>query len=72
MDTLGSQTREDINESNIYSLLAGPNKDGEVTIHNTITGNCEIWTANDDFAGYVLVIHGIGYEFVKSLKKVSL
>ena len=72
MDILGSQRREDINESKIYSLLSGPDKDGIVVIHNTITSNCENWIANDDFAGYVLVIHGLGYEFIRSLKKVSL
>jgi len=79
METIGSQTREPIeeteyivrfidehlvlSETGVYQLESGP----DVVLLNKKTDREELWTKNDDFAGYVIEIGGKGYEFVKEI-----
>jgi hypothetical protein len=46
-------------------LVSGPDSNGEVLLEDN--GRIEVWAENDDFAGYVIEIDGVGYEFVSSL-----
>lgn len=61
----GSQTREPIEDTE-YRLLARP-KDRIAILHNTLTDDLEEWSANDDHAGYTIVIGRWGYEFGRTL-----
>jgi hypothetical protein len=61
---IGSQNREEFREAG-YSLVQF-NKDGSLIVQDE-SGKRELWAPNDDFAGYVLEVHGFGYEFVRSL-----
>jgi len=66
MKTIGSQTRETLAESG-YSLI-GRIDVNEVILQDSADsgGKPELWTQRDDFAGYVIEIDGIGYEFVRT------
>ncbi len=59
-----SQSREPI-EDTAYRVVSDRRKHSVVLV-NTSNGRHEVWHRNDDFSGYVLVINGIGYEFVRS------
>ncbi len=65
---IGSQTRENIEDTE-YTVdsIEGTEIGGRNVFLTTIDGKYELWTERDDFAGYVVVIDGIGYEFVRSL-----
>jgi hypothetical protein len=76
---IGSQTREPIEDTE-YSIkfrdehlvLSADGvrrmEDGpDVVLLNKETGISELWTKKDDSAGYVVVIGGVGFEFVRSL-----
>ena len=79
METIGSQKREKIEDTNytvqfmdehlvlsahgVKRMEVGP----DAVLLNKETGIAELWTQRDDFAGYVIEIDGIGYEFVRSL-----
>ncbi len=66
MKTVGSQIREDITKDDTYTLVEDhDNNDGEIIVFNKVTQKQEIWIENDQYAGYVLVVNGIGYEFVR-------
>ena len=39
----------------------------DAVLFNTETGISELWTENDNYSGYVIVIDGKGFEFVRSL-----
>ena len=58
----GSQNREPIGDTEykVSSALSA----GQVVLVDEV-GRCELWIANDNFAGYVIEIGGIGYEFVR-------
>ena len=62
MRKIGSQTRVTIEEAEMF--LAWVNMDGSVVLDDG-DGNLELWTPNDDYAGYVIDIDGRGYEFVR-------
>jgi hypothetical protein len=49
--------------SGVRGLEFGP----DVVLFNKETGISELWTKGNDFAGYVIEIDGIGFEFVRSL-----
>ncbi len=57
-----------LSEAGIQCLESGP----EVVLLNQVTGKEELWVRNDDFAGYVIEINGMGFEFVRGLKNESL
>jgi len=66
MKKVRNQTRETIEElEGTYTQITGPNREGELSIYNEVTKEYELWVANDYYAGYVIVIDGIGYEFVR-------
>lgn len=69
MKTRGSQTRDTLLESGyrIHSKRGS----GEIVLENIVDGNREVWAANDHFAGYVIEIDGIGYEFVYTLRDAA-
>ena len=60
----GSQIREEL-EASGYELLETL-ADGEVVLLD-MEGKEELWVENDDYAGYVVVINGVGHEFVCTL-----
>lgn len=60
--TAGSQTREELHESGYICACKFPT--GDVLLIDVEANQAEIWTANDDFAGYVIVIDGVGHEFI--------
>ena len=76
---IGSQTREPIEDTEytiqfrdehlvlsargVRRLEPGP----DAVLLNKETGISELWTERDDYAGYVIVIDGKGFEFVRSL-----
>ena len=61
--SIGSQNREKIEDTEyeVYRVCAH----GEVILHDTEMNRYEVWAKNDNFAGYVLEINGIGYEFCR-------
>lgn len=64
---INTQTREPIEDTE-YVLLSLDDKDNppEALIYNPVTKLTELWIHRDGFAGYVLEIDKIGYEFVSS------
>ena len=64
MKTIGSQKRETLQEAG-FELVE--KSDNQVILKEIETLNLELWVKNDDYAGYVVEIDGIGYEFAVSL-----
>jgi len=60
----GSQIREELGASGygLYERL----DEGEVILVD-MDGKKELWVERDDYAGYVVVIDGVGHEFVCTL-----
>jgi len=69
MKKIGSQIRENIKETKyIVDIIEGDEQIGRnAYLYNLKTGKYELWTERDDFAGYVIEIDGIGYEFVREI-----
>jgi len=79
LEHIGSQIREPIEDTEykisfrdehlvlgakgVRRLEYGP----DVVLLNTQTGISELWREKDDYAGYVIVIDGKGFEFIQSL-----
>jgi hypothetical protein len=61
MKKYGSQTRESLRGSG-YKLIKKSGK--EAILQDREDGHFELWMKNNHFAGYVIVIDGIGYEYV--------
>ena len=66
MRTIGSQTRDKLEDTE-YEFIQWQDMSRSVLLKNTATGNYEQWDRNDDFAGYVIEINGIGFEFVTTV-----
>lgn len=64
MRTIGSQTRQELEYSD-YKMRQRIN--AEEVILMAYDGVLQLWVANDDYAGFVLEIDGVGYEFVTSV-----
>jgi hypothetical protein len=64
MRTIGSQTRQELEYSD-YKMHQRIN--AEEVILMAYDGVLQLWVANDDYAGFVLEIDGVGYEFVTSV-----
>jgi hypothetical protein len=60
-----SQNREKIEDSD-YELVE-KRSNGSAVIFNPSLDNYELYQQNDHYSGWVLVIDGIGYEFVRDL-----
>jgi len=60
---IGSQYRETLEEAEyrVHELR----NDGTAILDGG--GNLELWQANDDYAGFVVEINGVGYEFVSEI-----
>lgn len=64
----GSQRREPIEETDYRIISSWPDLDiGEVILQDEHTHHRELWVKRNDFAGYVIVINGNGYEFVRGV-----
>jgi len=63
MRVVGSQTRESYSEAG-YRIIRLYK--GEALLEDS-TGKKELWVRNNHFAGYVVEIAGVGYEFVESI-----
>ena len=62
----GSQTREPIGATTFK--VVGFTKYNEAILEDEEGGGFELWSPSDDFAGYVIEIAGLGYEFVTSIR----
>lgn len=67
MKQIGSQRRESISESGYKLYAIG----GDFAILETKDGKLELWYPNNDFAGYVIDIGGIGYEFARDYQEAE-
>jgi len=64
----GSQTREPIEETSYRLVSSWPEQGiGEVILEDE--DKRELWVKRNDYSGYVIVINGCGYEFVRSLEE---
>lgn len=70
MKVIGSQVRELIGSTTMK--VVGVTKYNEVILEDEESGDLEIWAPNDHFAGYVIEIAGVGYEFVTSICRAAL
>jgi len=70
METRGSQKREKIEETSLEVVRFSRGRMIAI-LRDKTTGLTEQWAANDDFAGYVVEINGIGYEFIKTLTDIG-
>jgi len=64
---LGSQYREPIADTDYRIVATWPQVSRGCVVLQDADGKRELWARNDHFAGYVVAIHGVGYEFVRSL-----
>ena len=64
MKIIGSQMRELLNESGM--ILHERRSPTEVILFDPIAKTLELWSMNDDHAGFTIEIDGVGYEFVKT------
>lgn len=70
MKKIGSQIRENIEDTEYtIDVIEGDELTGRNAFLLTADGKYELWTEKDDFAGYVIVIDGMGYEFVRTIKE---
>lgn len=66
MKTIGSQKREILADTEYTLILLNGNA---AFLLNNSTNKKELWQQNDHFAGYVIEIDGIGYEFITTVKE---
>ncbi|MFC1718227.1 hypothetical protein ACFL6S_31515 [Candidatus Poribacteria bacterium] len=67
MQQYGSQIRETLEEAGLEFIRwswAGK----EAILRDIESRKQELWAASDDYAGYVVEINGIGYEFLRSAR----
>ena len=64
MKRIGSQLRETLAESG-YVLIE--KKGREVLLKEADGDKVELWHKNDHFAGAVIEIDGVGYEFIRTV-----
>lgn len=68
MEKIGSQIREKIEDTQYtIDVIEGDKITGHNALLLTADGKLELWTEKDDYAGYVIVIDGVGYEFVRTI-----
>ncbi len=70
MKQIGSQMRETLKEAN-YSIYDKDFPD-EIILQDNNTGIYELWAPNDDYAGYVIEINGIGHEYIHDIDDINL
>lgn len=64
MKKFGSQIRDSLSEANY--LVEKELPDNHVVLKDTTSNKLELWVLNDTYAGYVIEINNLGYEFVSS------
>lgn len=66
MKQIGSQIRDNIEDTEYtLDIIEGNKTTGRNALLLNAENELELWTENDNYAGYVIVIDGIGYEFVR-------
>ena len=68
MQEIGSQLREHISETN--NIILSVNEQ-ELIVKDKNTGDVEFWQASNNFAGYVLEVNDIGFEFVRTMSRLE-
>jgi hypothetical protein len=63
----GSQTRESYVDAGYRLVATWPDVDRGSVVLQDASGKRELWQRNPHYAGHVVTINGIGYEFVTSL-----
>jgi hypothetical protein len=69
MKQRGSQFCETLEESEY--IIAGRVEDSAI-LQDLTDGHYDLYVENDDYAGHVIVIDGIGYEFVRTANAEDL
>lgn len=67
----GSQVRENIESTDLVFLRFAPDGDARV-LRDIRDRHYELWTPNDHYAGYVIVLGGLGHEFVRRLSEAEV
>lgn len=67
----GSQTRETLASAGMRIVACWPETDRGTVVLADADGKRELWSRNPHYAGYVITINGIGYEFIRSLPERS-
>lgn len=68
MKRKGCQIRETLEEVGMRLVeLRGTSPNREAVLQDDSVGYTELWSEKDDFAGYVIEIEGVGYEFVRTI-----
>lgn len=70
-ETRGSQTRESYTDAGYRIVSMAATLDRMSVVLEDETGKRELWRCSDGFAGYVVTIGGIGYEFIRTLSGYS-
>lgn len=70
MKHAGSQIKETLEEAN-YSIYDKDSPD-EIILQDNDTGTYELWAPNDQYAGYVIEIAGVGHEFIHEIADIEL
>lgn len=65
MESTGSQNRGKLTNSGMCFVRRESST--EVVLRDQHTGVEELWVERDNYAGYVIEVDGVGYEFVRSL-----
>jgi hypothetical protein len=68
----GSQIREVIEDTDMVFLRFAPDDQGRVLRDSMNPDTFELWYPRDDHSGYVIVIAGLGHEFVRSLSEAEV
>lgn len=70
MKQIGNQARELLSDSGMELLHdeGEHSEDCGVILKNTTNGDYELWVKNDRYAGYVIEIEGVGYEFIQTVE----
>jgi hypothetical protein len=67
MQQVGSQIRESYQDAGYRIVGTWPDVHRGTIVLEDEDGKRELWARNPHFAGYVVTIGGVGYEFVRSL-----
>jgi len=66
MKQFGSQIRETLKEAGAVLIERLNSTDVLLRTPDTQNGHLELWIKQDDFAGYVIEIDSVGYEYINS------
>ena len=66
MRTIGSQIRATLKEAGLI-LVEIDRENKTAILYDSETEKEELWSEQDDFAGFTVEINGVGYEFVRDI-----